>query len=130
MGASIKTPQAYQPDPVAGFRAVVLQSTVASYTSTSSTVMVPGSDFDAVMWSTIAITAKVTTNAVTWSVFGANLADYSDAIQLQVPASISANGVGSYSASFFPYAYCFVKATDTVGGTHGSISLNVMAKTA
>ena len=129
MSASQKSPQWYQPDQSVGTGANVLQFSTPAYTSTNSTAMVTGSDFDATIFGTISITAQVATNAVTWSVWGANLASYADAVQLQAPASIAASAVGTYTAYFAPYAYYFVKAIDTVGGTHGTITLNVVAKT-
>ena len=129
MAASQKTPQVYQPDSSVGAQALVLAFTAPTYTSTSSTVMVPGTDFDCTIFGTLGITAKAATNAVTWSVWGANLPDYSDAVIVQTAASIAAGAVGGFTTFFAAYAYYFVKAVDTVGGTHGTLTVNVLAKT-
>ena len=96
--------------------------------STSSDEVVSGSEIDARMWKSISYTIKVATNAVTWTVFGANTLDYSDEVVVQDAASVAASASGSYAAIQAPYAYYRVKIRDTVGGSHGTATVVGLAK--
>jgi hypothetical protein len=100
----------------------------AGQASTNATVVLAGCGFDARPWTSIAYTIAVATQAVTWSVFGANAADYSDEQIVQAAASVAAAGTGTYVAALAPYAYYRVKIIDTVGGTHGTATVRGIVK--
>src|ERR1035437_5025976 len=96
--------------------------------STASTVVLAGCEFDARPWTAIAYTVAVITNSVTWSVWGANAADYSDEQAVLAPVSVIASATGTYVAALAPYAYYRVKIIDTVGGTHGTATVRGIVK--
>jgi hypothetical protein len=97
-------------------------------TSTASTVLFVGSEMDVRVFLTLAYTIKVITFAVTWSVWGANISDYSDEVAVLSPVSVAAAASSSYSVAQAPYAYYRVKIVDTAGGSHGVCTLNGIAK--
>jgi hypothetical protein len=101
---------------------------VGPQVSTAATVVVAGAEADMTQWRTLSYTAVVVTNAVTWSVWGANTPDYSDEVAVLAPVSIGAGNNSNYSVSPAPYRYYRVKCIDTVGGTHGSITVNGLAR--
>lgn len=102
--------------------------TPVAQASTASDVVVSGSEMDVRMWKSISYTIKVATNAVTWTVFGANASGYSDEVVVQDAASVAANASGSYAVTQAPYAYYRVKIRDTVGGNHGTATVVGLAK--
>jgi hypothetical protein len=100
----------------------------APQASTSSTVVVTGSDMDARPWRSVSYTLSAATNAVTWSVFGANRSDFTDEVVVQNAASVSAGANATYAVTQAPYAFYRVKIVDTVGGTHGTATVTGMLK--
>lgn len=102
--------------------------TPAAQASTASDAVVSGSEMDIRMWKSISYTIKVITNAVTWTVFGANASDYSDEVIVQNAASVAADASGSYAVTQASYAYYRVKIRDTVGGSHGTATVVGLAK--
>ena len=96
--------------------------------STSSTAVVAGTEMDATQFGILSYTAVVATHDVDWSVFGANKSDYSDEVAVLSATKISAGGNSSYSTANAPYRYYRVKVIDDVGGTHGTITVNGLAK--
>lgn len=97
-------------------------------TSANAYAVVVGSEIDARPWASIAYTIAVATNAVTWTVFGANSAEYNDEIDVSTEASVAAAAVGSYAVAQAPYAYYRVKVRSTVGGAHGVATVSGIAK--
>ncbi len=97
-------------------------------TSTASTVVVAGSEIDATQCKTVCYTAVCATNAIKWSVFGANVSDYSDEVAVQAATTIASGAAGSYSTTAAPFRFYRVKVVDDSGGTHGSITVNGVAK--
>lgn len=96
--------------------------------STSGTVVVAGAEIDATQFKTVAYTAIAATHDVDWSVFGANVADYSDEVAVLSATKIAVGANASYTANPAPYRYYRVKVIDDVGGTHGTITVNGIAK--
>ena len=78
---------------------------------------------------TVCYTAIAATHDVDWSVFGANVSDYSDEVAVLAATKIASfRANASYTASPAPYRYYRVKVIDDVGGTHGAITVNGIAK--
>lgn len=100
----------------------------AGQVSTASLVVLAGSEFDARTWISLAYTIAVATEAVTWSVFGANASDYSDEIVVSAGASVAAAAASSYAVALAPYAYYRVKIIDTAAGTHGTATVRGIVK--
>ena len=96
--------------------------------STSGTVVAAGSEMDATQYKTVAYTITIATHDVDWSVFGANVSDYSDEVALLAATKVSAPGVSSYTAALAPFRYYRVKIIDDVGGTHGTATINGIMK--
>ncbi len=97
-------------------------------TSTASTAVVTGTDIEVSQMKVLSYTAIVATHDVDWSVFGANVSDFSDEVAVLAATKIVLSGVSSYSASPPPYRYYRVKVIDDVGGTHGTITINGIAR--
>lgn len=101
---------------------------VGPQTSTSGTVVVAGAEIDATQCKTVCYTGVAATHDVDWSIWGANAADYSDEVAVLAATKIAAGASGSYTASPAPFRYYRVKVTDDVGGTHGTLLVNGVAK--
>jgi len=99
----------------------------AAQASTAAYVVVAGSGMDVVDYASLAYTLKAVTNDVKWKVFGANISDYSDEVEVQGEATVSAGAVGSYAVSIAPYAYYRVKIIDAVAG-HSTVTVSGIAK--
>jgi hypothetical protein len=98
------------------------QETIATY------AVVTGSALDASVCIALSYTILVADEDIKWKVMGANKADYSDEVEVQAEATVLADGVSSYAISNPPYAYYRVKVADNVGGTHGNVTVNGIAK--
>lgn len=96
--------------------------------STNATVVVTGSDIDVRPYTSLAYTVTVATNAIKWSVWGANAADFSDETAVQAAATVTAGGVASYSVAQAPFSYYRVKIIDDAGGVHGTATIRGIAK--
>jgi hypothetical protein len=96
--------------------------------STNATVVVAGAEIDATQYQSVAYTIVVVTNDVKWSVWGANAADYSDESAVLAAAAVTAGTSSSYTSSVAPFRYYRVKIIDSVGGTHGTATVNGVAK--
>lgn len=95
---------------------------------TNSTAVVAGSEIDGTTWDTISYTIIVTTFGLTWSVFGANVSDYSDEVAVLAPAAVAAGNNSSYISIGLPYRFYRVKIVNTVGGQNGNANVNGIAK--
>jgi hypothetical protein len=102
--------------------------TPAGQVSTASTVVLAGCEFDARGRISLCYTISVATNAVSWSVWGANAANYSDEVAVLEAVSVATSGVSSYIATLAPYAYYRVKIIDTVGASHGTATVRGIVK--
>lgn len=112
-----------------GARLVEIEDTgTVTQTSTASTVVVTDSDLDARAYQTVAYTIKVTTNAIKWSVFGANESDYSDEVAVLAATTVASGASSSYTAAPAPFLYYRVKIIDDSGGVHGDVSVRGVAK--
>lgn len=96
--------------------------------STASTAVASGSELDATQFGSVAYTISIATNNVNWSVFGANVSDYSDEVAVQAATQVNAGANGSYSVAQAPFRFYRAKIIDTVGGTHGTATINGAAK--
>lgn len=97
-------------------------------TSANAYAVVVGSEIDARPWGSVAYTLAAITNAVTWVIFGANTADYSDEVQDGSETSVAAAAAGSYASAPAPYAYYRVKIKSTAEGAHGVATVSGIAK--
>ena len=112
-----------------GGRSVQVETVApAAIASTASTVVVTGSEMDVRGWRSIAYTIVVATQAVKWSVFGANASDYSDEVAVLSATTVAAGASSSYSNSLAPFAYYRVKTIDDSGGVHGTSTVRGIAK--
>lgn len=100
----------------------------AAQASTNVDTVVVGSEIDARPWKSVSYTISVATNAVTWTVFGANASDYSDEAPVQGATSVSAGSNGSYAVGQAPYSYYRVKIKSTTADTHGTATVRGIAK--
>ena len=114
---------------VAGTRAAdILLTGPQSQASTNAYAAVAGADIDARAFRSVSYTITVVTHDVTWEVLGANVSDFSDAVVVQAGASVVAGGSSSYSVQQAPFSFYRVQIEDTVGGTHGTATVNGTAK--
>lgn len=97
-------------------------------TTTASTVAVTSSGIDARSWRSVCYTIVVATNAVKWSVWGANASDYSDEVAVQSAATVASGAASSYSVAQAPFGYYRVKVIDDSGGVHGDVTVYGIAK--
>lgn len=100
----------------------------AAQASTNSTVVVTDSAIDVRGWRSLAYTIVVATNAIKWSVFGANAADFSDEVAVLTATTVAAAANSSYSVAQAPFAYYRVKITSDVADTHGTATVRGIAK--
>lgn len=100
----------------------------AAQASTASTVVVADSEIDARPYSSVAYTISVATNAIKWSVFAANAADYSDEVAVVSATTVAAGASTSYAVAPAPYSYYRVKIIDDSGGVHGTATVRGIAK--
>ena len=91
---------------------------------TSSNVLsvVAGSGVDTRAWKSLAYTIFNThgANAVDWTIFGANAADFSDEVIVVGAATVIAGETDSYALAQAPFAYYRVKIVSTVGDSHAT----------
>lgn len=102
--------------------------TPAAQLSANVDAVVVGSEIDARAWNSVAYTIVVADNNVTWTVFGANAADYNDEQVVNAAAPVAAGATGNYAVAQAPYAYYRVKIRSTVGGVHGTATIRGIAK--
>lgn len=100
----------------------------AAQLSANADAVVVGSEIDALAWNSVSYTVTVADNSVTWTVFGANAADYSDEQVVSAAAPVAAGATGNYAVAQAPYAYYRVKIRSTVGGVHGTATVRGIAK--
>lgn len=96
--------------------------------STNTDAVVTGSEIDARAWNSVAYTIIVATNAITWTVFGAHAADYSDEVAVSTPASVAAGANSSYTVAPAPFSHYRVKIKSTSAGNHGAARVTGVAK--
>ncbi len=112
-----------------GGRAIPIDAVApVAYTTTASTVVVTGSEIDARPWKSLSYTVVVATQAIKWSVWGANAADYSDEVAVLAAATVAAGAASSYSVVPPPFSYYRVKGIDDSGGVHGVMTVRGIAK--
>jgi hypothetical protein len=97
-------------------------------TSTNSYVAHAGTVLDALYASFVSMTIKVATNAVKWTVYGANQSDFSDKVEVQAEAVVNAAAVGSYSTAAAVWRYYRAEIASNVAETHGVVTAAAIAK--
>jgi len=102
--------------------------TVAPTAQTSTDAYATIGAIDTGPWKSLAYTMKVATFAITWTVYGANLADYSDETVVQAEANVAVGTVGTYVVAQAPFRYYRAKIKSTVGGSHGVATFVGIAK--
>lgn len=73
-------------------------------------------------------TLKVATNNLLWTVYGANVSDYSDEVVVQAEAQVNAGAVGSYSTTQAVYRYYRAKIKAAVADAQGTATINGLVK--
>jgi len=106
----------------------VLTVAPAAQASTASEVVVTGSGMDARVWQALSYTIVNATQTITYNVYGANLSTYADEVLVSGPTDVLAAGISSYSVVPPPFGYYRVKIIDKVGGVHGTVTVNGLAK--
>lgn len=102
--------------------------TPAAQLSANADAVVVGSEIDALAWNSVSYTIIVVGNNVTWTVFGANAADYSDEQVVNAAAPVATGATGTYAVAQAPYSYYRIKIRSTVGGVHGTATVRGIAK--
>lgn len=113
---------------IAANRQVQIEQVSVAQASANADTVAAGSEIDARGWRSVAYTIQVATQSVDWTIFGANLADYSDEVAVQTEAPVAASAIASYAVAQAPYAYYRVKINSTVGGQHGTATISGIAK--
>lgn len=112
-----------------GMRAVqVLTIAPVAQASVDAETLLAGSAMDLRPWSSLAFTFKVATQGVKWSIYGANVADFSDEVAIQALTNVAAGAIGTYVVAQAPYAFYRVKIASNVSGQVGTATLNGIAK--
>jgi hypothetical protein len=94
--------------------------------STNAYVVYAGSEVAAKDFRSVSYTIKAVTESVKWKVYGANLANYTDEVEVQAEATVLAAAASSYAVAQAPYAYYRVKITD--GSGHSTATVTGLAK--
>lgn len=113
-----------------GGRSVQVESASAAQASVDALTVLSGSEMDLRPWQSLSYALKVATNAISWTVYGANLSDYSDEVIVQVEAMVTAGSVGTYVVAQTPYGFYRVKIRSTMAGIHGTATINGLGKAA
>lgn len=114
---------------IAGNRQVPIEQVApAAQASTNDPAVVAGSDLDMRGWRSLAYTILVAANTITWWVYGANAADFSDEVIVDGPSDVVADAADSYDVEQAPYAYYRVKIESKVDGAHGTATVRGIAK--
>jgi hypothetical protein len=100
----------------------------ASVNSTDAYAPVAAVVVDAAPYASLAYTIAVATNAIKWTVYGANKSDYSDEQVVQVEGTVAANATGAYVVAQAPYRYYRIKIKASVAGSQGAVVATVMLK--
>jgi hypothetical protein len=107
-------------------RAVDELDPVAQASVDADTVLA-GSELDARLWGSASYTIKVATAAIHWTVYGANVSDYSDEVVAQTEASVGIGAVGSYAVAPPVYRYYRAKIHSAGAGVPGTATLRGFA---
>lgn len=105
----------------------------AAQLSTDAYAAITDGNIDARGFSTLSITIAVITNAVTWEVYGANKADFSDEVVAQAGATVAAGAKGSFTlgaiaTGFSYFAFYRVKIKATTPGSQGTATITAFQK--
>ena len=79
-------------------------------------------------YQSLSYTLLATIQDLKWTVYGANISDYTDEVVVQSEAVVAADAVGSYTATQAPFGFYRVKAANNVGGVVGTAAIQAYAK--
>jgi len=111
-----------------GRLAEILAVAPVAQASTNDPAVLAGSAMDARPWKSVAYTVKNITQTITWWVYGANAADYSDEVIVQGPTDVLAAAASSYAVAQAAFAFYRAKIESKVDGAHGVVTLCGIAK--
>ena len=113
---------------VIGSRHVQVDTVSVSQVSTNTDTLVAGSTLDARSFGALSYTVAAATNDLDYTVYGANASDLSDKVAVVAKNTCTAGTTESYAVSPPPYAYYCVYVDATVDDTHGTLTVNGIAK--
>jgi len=113
---------------VNGDRHTQVDSVSVTQTSTNTDVIVTGSNLDARGYSALSYTVAAATNDLDYTVYGANVSDFSDKVAIVAKNTCTAGTTETYAVTPPPYAYYCVYLDATVDATHGTLTVNGIAK--
>ena len=97
--------------------------------SVDAETVLAGSELDASVFAALGYTIENTgAQTIDWTVYGAQLADFSDEVVVQASATIAAAAFASYTATPPPFRFYRVTINAAVGGLQGAGTLNGVAK--
>lgn len=79
-------------------------------------------------YQSLSITLLATVQTLKWTVYGANLSDYSDEVVVQAEAVVAADAVGSYTTTQAPFGFYRAKVANNAGGVVGTAQVQAYAK--
>lgn len=89
---------------------------------------VPLAPLDVRGWRSVSYTIKAATAEIDWTVYGANLEDFSDEVIVQAEAGVAAAAVGSYSTAQAVWGFYRVKVKSAAVDTPGEATIAGIAK--
>jgi len=95
---------------------------------TNDPAVLDGSEMDVRAWKSLAYTVLNADETITWWVYGANAADYSDEVIVDGPSDVLADAADSYAVAQAPYAYYRIKFENKVDETVGTLTCWGIAK--
>lgn len=95
---------------------------------TNAAAVVTGSEVDARGWRSLAYTIAVADETLTWTVYGANQADFADEVVVNAGADVAAGAASSYAVAQAPYAYYRVKIVNKVADVVGTATVSAILK--
>ena len=77
---------------------------------------------------TLVYTLTVATNNLKWTVYGANVAAFTDEVVVQAEATVNVGALGTYSTTQAVYRYYRAKIKAAVGAAQGTGTLTGVSK--
>jgi hypothetical protein len=102
----------------------------AAQNTTDTYAAVTGSTMDVRAFRSVSYTIvnSAGANAIHWKVQGANVSDYSDAVDVKAEASVAAAAIDSYAVAQAPYSYYRVVVKSAGAGNVGIANVHGVAK--
>lgn len=83
---------------------------------------------DARGYASVSFTLKATVQTLAWTVFAANLSDFSDEVIVQAEAAVAAGAIGTFAVGQAPYGFYRVKTKNNAAGVVGTALVTGYAK--